>query len=150
MTKYDYTVAVVGCGRISQGAHFPGFAKLGNVRVKYACDLIPEKAQAMKDKYDFVENVITDYKIALADPEVTAVFVFTPNYAHYTVSMDALRAGKHVLCEKPITINYALSKEMADEAVSVRSRKTGDMGVMYAADFIEFANKQIEEKVLDN
>ena len=116
MKKYDYTVAVIGCGRISQGAHFPGFEKLGNIRVKYACDLIAEKAQTVKDKYDFVENAITDYKIALADPEVTAVFVFTPNYAHYTVSMDALRAGKHVMCEKPITVNYALSKEMADEA----------------------------------
>ena len=114
--NYTYTVAVVGCGRISQGAHFPGFEKLGNIRVKYACDLIAEKAEAVKAKYSFVENAITDYKIALADPEVTAVFVFTPNYAHYTVTMDALRAGKHVLCEKPITVNYALSKEMADEA----------------------------------
>ena len=111
-----YTIAVVGCGRIAQNAHFPAFEQLGNVRVKYACDLIIEKAQAFKDKYSFVENVITDYNIALADPEVTAVFVLTPNYAHYTVTMDALRAGKHVLCEKPITVNYPLSKEMADEA----------------------------------
>ena len=45
-----------------------------------------------------------------------AVFVLTPNYAHYTITMDALKAGKHVLCEKPITVNYALSCEMAEEA----------------------------------
>ena len=109
-------VAVVGCGRIAKQAHFPAFEKIGNVRVKYACDLIEEKAQAMKDKYSFVENVITDYKVALADPEVEAVFVLTPNFAHYTVTMDALKAGKHVLCEKPITVNYALSVEMAEEA----------------------------------
>jgi len=109
-------IAVVGCGRIANNAHFPAFQKIGNVRVKYACDLIEEKAQAMKDKYSFVENVITDYKVALADPEVEAVFVLTPNYAHYTVTMDALKAGKHVMCEKPITINYALSVEMAEEA----------------------------------
>lgn len=112
----DYTVAVIGCGRIAKNAHFPAFERLGNVRVKYACDLIKEKAQALKDQYDFVEQVITDYKMALADPEVEAVFVLTPNYAHYTVTMDALRAGKHVLCEKPITVNYALSCEMAAEA----------------------------------
>ena len=109
-------VAVVGCGRIAKQAHFPAFEKIGNVRVKYACDLIEEKAQAMKDKYSFVENVITDYKVALADPEVEAVFVLTPNFVHYTVTMDALKAGKHVLCEKPITVNYALSVEMAEEA----------------------------------
>ena len=109
-------IAVVGCGRIAKIAHFPAFSKMDNIRVKYACDLIEEKAQFMKDTYDFVEEVITDYKVALADPEVDAVFVLTPNYAHYTVAMDALRAGKHVFCEKPITINYALSCEMAEEA----------------------------------
>lgn len=109
-------VAVIGCGRIAKNAHFPAFAKMEGIRVKYACDLIEEKALAMKEQYDFVEQAITDYKIALADPEVEAVFVLTPNFAHYTVTMDALKAGKHVLCEKPITVNYALSQEMADEA----------------------------------
>ena len=109
-------IAVIGCGRIAQNAHFPAFAQMDNVRIKYACDLIAKKAQKMKEKYLFVENVITDYKVALADPEVDAVYVLTPNYAHYTVTMDALKAGKHVFCEKPITVNYVLSKEMAEEA----------------------------------
>lgn len=109
-------IAVIGCGRIADHAHFPSFEAMGNVYVKYACDLLPEKAQAMKEKYPFVGAVITDYKIALADEEVEAVYVLTPNYAHYTITMDALRAGKHVFCEKPITVNYALSCEMAEEA----------------------------------
>ena len=109
-------IAVIGCGRIAQNAHFPALAKVEGLRVKYACDLLIEKAEAMKEKYEMVENAITDYKIALADPEVEAVFVLTPNFAHYTVTMDALRADKHVFCEKPVTVNYALSKEMADEA----------------------------------
>ena len=110
-------VAVIGCGRIAHGAHFPALTALENVRIKYACDLIIEKALAFKEKYERkIEEVITDYKIALNDPEVDAVFVLTPNYAHYTVTMDALRAGKHVMCEKPITINYELSCEMAEEA----------------------------------
>ncbi len=110
------TVAVIGCGRIAQIAHFPALTQLEDVRIKYACDLILEKAKAMKEKYPSVEQTITDYQIALSDPEVDAVFVLTPNYAHYTVTMDALRAGKHVMCEKPITVNYKLSCEMAEEA----------------------------------
>ena len=110
-------IAVVGCGRIASQAHFPAFAQMDNIRIKYACDLIEEKAQAMKDTYpELVEQVIVDYKVALADPEVEVVYVLTPNYAHYTVTMDALQAGKHVFCEKPITVNYALSCEMADAA----------------------------------
>ena len=110
------TIAVVGCGRIANAAHFPAFMKMDNVRIKYACDLIKEKAEAAKAKFPKVEQVITDYNVALHDPEVQAVYVLTPNYAHYTVTMDALKAGKHVFCEKPITVNYPLSVEMANEA----------------------------------
>ena len=110
------TIAIIGCGRIAQNAHIPPLAEMENVRIKYACDLIESKAQAMKEKYPSIENVITDYKVALADPEVEAVWVLTPNYAHYTVTMDALKAGKHVMCEKPITVNYELSCEMAKAA----------------------------------
>ena len=109
-------IAVIGCGRIARNAHFPAFSKMDNIRVKYACDILPEKAEKMKEDFPIIENVISDYKTALADPEVDAVFVLTPNYAHYTVTMDALRAGKHVFCEKPITVNYELSCEMAREA----------------------------------
>ncbi|MBE6592017.1 MAG: Gfo/Idh/MocA family oxidoreductase [Ruminococcaceae bacterium] len=108
-------VAIVGCGRIAQ-VHLHAMEKIEGLRVKYACDLIEEKALKAKNEYSFVENAITDYNVALNDPEVQAVWVLTPNYAHYTVTMDALRAGKHVFCEKPITVNYALSCEMAEEA----------------------------------
>ncbi len=109
-------IAVVGCGRIARNAHFPAFKEMEEVRIKYACDIIEEKAVKMKEDFPFIENVITDYSVALRDPEVEVVYVLTPNYAHYTVTMDALKAGKHVFCEKPITVNYALSLEMAEEA----------------------------------
>ena len=110
------TVAVIGCGRIANAAHFPALSQIEDVRIKYACDLLIEKAEKAKVDFPKVENVITDYNVALNDPEVDAVFVLTPNYTHYTVTMDALRAGKHVMCEKPITVNYPLSVEMAEEA----------------------------------
>ncbi len=110
-------IAVIGCGRIAKGSHFPALNKIEDLKIKYACDLIIEKAEAMKEKYpDKIEQTITDYNIALNDPEVEAVWILTPNYAHYTITMDALRAGKHVFCEKPITVNYKLSCEMAEEA----------------------------------
>ena len=80
-------IAVVGCGRIATNGHFPAFRALSDmVRVKYACDLIESKAALKQKEYpELVENVITDYKIALADPEVEAVYVLTPNYAHYEI-----------------------------------------------------------------
>ena len=115
-------VAVIGCGRIAQAGHFPAFCGIPEMlRIKYACDLIPEKAEAVKAAYPaLVENTVTDYRVALADKEVEAVFVLTSNLEHYRVSMDALKAGKHVFCEKPITINYPLSVEMAETAEKYR------------------------------
>ena len=110
------TVAIIGCGRIANNAHLPALSSLEDVRIKYACDLLIEKAEAAKSKFPKIENVCKDYNEVLADPEVEAVFVLTPNFAHYTVTMDALKAGKHVFCEKPITVNYALSVKMAKEA----------------------------------
>ncbi len=108
-------IAIVGCGRISESAHFPALSKMENVRIKYACDLIEEKALDKQKRYG-AEQVITDYNIALNDPEVEIVYVLTQNFAHYTVTMDALKAGKHVFCEKPITVNYPLAQEMYNEA----------------------------------
>ena len=109
-------IAVIGCGRIANNAHFPALSQIEEVRIKYACDVLIEKANAAKEKFPAIENVIDDYHIALNDPEVDACFVLTPNHSHYTITMDALKAGKHVMCEKPITVNYPLSLEMAEEA----------------------------------
>ena len=109
-------VAIIGCGRIARNAHMPALSQIEGLRVKYACDLLADKAQKLKADFPIIENVITDYKAVLADKEVEAVYVLTPNFAHYTITMDALRAGKHVFCEKPITVNYELSCAMAREA----------------------------------
>ncbi|MBR6410433.1 MAG: Gfo/Idh/MocA family oxidoreductase [Clostridia bacterium] len=109
-------LAVIGCGRIARNAHLPAFSRMKDIRVKWACDIIPEKAEKLKEDFPFIENTETDYHKVLSDKEVEAVYVLTPNYAHYTITMDALKAGKHVFCEKPITVNYDLSCAMAKEA----------------------------------
>ena len=110
------TVAMIGCGKIACSAHLPALSQLEDVRIKYACDLNLERAKQTKEDFPKIEEAIADYHVALADPEVDAIFITTPNFSHYTITMDALRAGKHVFCEKPITVNYKLSQEMADEA----------------------------------
>ena len=114
--KIMKTIAIIGCGRIANNAHFPALKKIEDVQIKYVCDIIVHKAQAAKEKFAPQAEAITDYKIALSDKEIDGVFVLTPNYAHYTITMDALKAGKHVFCEKPITVDYAKSVEMAREA----------------------------------
>ena len=104
-------VAVIGCGTIANSAHIPAYCKNEKAEIKYFCDIIPEKAEKCVEKYG-CGVAVTDYRQVLADPEVEAVSVCTPNNVHPTITMEALRAGKHVLCEKPAARTYAEALEM--------------------------------------
>ena len=110
-------VAVIGCGQIARTQHIPAYAKSGMVEIKYLCDLVIERADALAVEYN-VPHTTTDFNEVLADPEVVAISVCTPNGSHAPISIAALKAGKHVLCEKPAAMNYeeALTmKASADE-----------------------------------
>ena len=91
-------VAVIGCGTIANSAHIPSYLANGQVEIKYFCDIIPERAQAAVEKYG-CGIAVQDYRDILDDEEVTAVSVCTPNNVHADISIDFMRAGKHVLCE---------------------------------------------------
>lgn len=106
-------VAVIGCGTIANSAHIPSYMKNDEAEIKYFCDIIPERAEETVKKYG-CGIAITDYHDALADPEVTAVSVCTPNYAHKEISVAALAAGKSVLCEKPAARSLAEAEEMLE------------------------------------
>lgn len=66
-----------------------------------------------------IDRVFSDYREMLLDPSLDAVFIATPHYLHYPMTMDALRAGKHVFCEKPLAMNTAEAEEMARCAESL-------------------------------
>jgi len=116
MRDNKVVLGIIGCGRVSDFAHFPALSKNKGCIIKYACDLIIEKAQLRQKKFPGVENVITDYHVALQDPEVDAVYVLTPAAGHKDISIDALRAGKHVCSGKPISYTHEMACEMAEEA----------------------------------
>ena len=93
----------------------------------YFCDILPERAQAAVDKYGCGKPV-TDYQEILADPAVDAVSVCTPNNVHASIAMDCLRAGKHVLCEKPAARTYEEALEM--QRVQHETGKVLNIGVV--------------------
>lgn len=120
-------IAVIGCGRIANGAHIPNYMKLDDVEIKYFCDIILEKAQKCVAEYG-VGTAVEDYHTVLNDPEITAVDICTPNKAHSIISIDALRAGKDVLCEKPAARVYKEALEM--QKVQHETGKILNIGVV--------------------
>ena len=120
-------VAVIGCGTIANSAHIPSYMNNPNAQIVYFCDIIPERADAAVAKYG-CGKAVYDYHEVLADPEVEAISVCTPNKMHPVIAMDALRAGKHVLCEKPAARTYAEALEM--QKVQHETGKVLNIGVV--------------------
>lgn len=114
-------VAVIGCGTIANSAHIPSYMKNDKVEILYFCDIIPERADTAVEKYK-CGKAIVDYHEALNDPKVDAISVCTPNHMHAQISVDALKAGKQVLCEKPSARTYEEAKKMQEAQAS-----TGNM-----------------------
>ena len=109
----EVRVGIIGCGGIANGKHMPSLKKLENVRMVAFCDIIEEKAKAAAEKYGTPDaKVYTDYKELLKDGSIEVVHVLTPNKEHSFISIDAMRAGKHVMCEKPMAKTAIEAREM--------------------------------------
>ena len=107
-------VGVIGTGGIS-GVHLGGYSRNPNVEIYALCD-INEKNLAKRAEEYKVSRTFTDYREMLALKELDAVSVCTWNSAHAECAIAALRAGKHVLCEKPMALNTAQAQEMEKAA----------------------------------
>jgi len=122
-----FNVGIVGAGGIARGAHLKAAMALKDeVRVLAIADVAPELAQRVATEFN-IPNVFTDYHELLAMPEIEVVIVATPNYLHAPVSIAALKAGKHVLCEKPMATNLHDAREMVE--VARRSGKLLTIGL---------------------
>ncbi len=106
-------IGVIGCGGIANGKHMPAQKRNPMSEMVAFCDIIRERAEKACKEYGTSESkVYTDYRELLKDKSIDAVLVLTPNCSHCEITVAALEAGKHVLCEKPMAMNYAQAKEM--------------------------------------
>jgi len=110
-------VGIIGCGGIANGKHMPSLKKTGMCEMVAFCDLIEERAKKAAAEYGAEgAKIYTDYKKLLKDPAIEVVHVCTPNRSHSKIAVDALNAGKHVMCEKPMAINYKEAMKMVEAA----------------------------------
>lgn len=112
-----YRVGIIGCGGIARNAHFPSYMLEKRVEVAALCDIKPERAETARKKFFHNAKVYSDYHDVLEDASIDYVDICTPNYMHSVIAVDALNAGKHVLCEKPdaISVEEALKMKEASE-----------------------------------
>ena len=108
-------IGVIGCGGIANGKHLPAYSKNQFAELVAFCDIVPERAEKAKEQYGKEGSACyIDYKELLKDESIDAVLVLTHNSEHCRITVDALNAGKHVLCEKPMAMNYEEAKKMIE------------------------------------
>lgn len=107
-------IGIIGTGGISE-SHIQAYRKNPNVELYAFCDINPERLEEMGKKYQ-IDRLYTDCHDMLALSELDAVSVCTWNSAHAPCTIAALKAGKHVLCEKPMAVNAQEAEEMKKAA----------------------------------
>ena len=107
-------IGIIGCGGIANGKHLPALRKLPQLcELTAFCDIIPERAEKACREYGAEgAKTYTDYRELLKDDSIDVVHVLTPNVLHAPITVAALEAGKHVMCEKPMASTSADAQAM--------------------------------------
>jgi len=135
-------VGILGCGPIAQFAHFESAVKGRNTELHAICDVAADLVQRMGDTYQ-PHKRYADYAEMLADPALDAVIIATSDAFHVPASIMALKAGKHVLCEKPIAVSVEEAEELAvavkasGKVLQIGHMKRFDPGLEAAHDFVK-------------
>lgn len=103
-------VGIIGSGLIARLAHAPGY-KAAGAEIVATADVVESRAKKLAADFD-IAYTYTDYRELLARTDIEAVSVCVPNHLHREITVAALRAGKHVLCEKPMAMNVEEATEM--------------------------------------
>ena len=107
-------VGIAGCGKIAQVRHLPEYQDRPDVTIRGLLNLNQERAKTLAEQYK--ARAYASYEELLADPEIDAVSICTANIAHAEMAIAALRAGKHVLCEKPMATTLEDCERMVKAA----------------------------------
>ena len=103
--------AIVGAGVIAE-FHAAAIGEVDSARLTAVCDSVPERARALATKYGV--DAETDLKALLARDDVDAVTIATPSGLHADIAVPAAKAGKHVLCEKPLEVTVERVQSIID------------------------------------
>jgi predicted dehydrogenase len=102
--------AIIGTGFMGR-MHLEAIRRLESVEVAAIAGRTAEAAQRLAVGFN-IPRIANDYREILRDPEIDAVHICTPNVRHFSIAKEALQAGKHVLCEKPLAVSTEEGKEL--------------------------------------
>jgi predicted dehydrogenase len=142
MNEQHLRIGVLGCGPIAQFAHFEAVRKAKNAELYAICDLADDLRNKMAAIHE-PKVSYNSYEQMLADPNVDAIIVATSDQFHVPAALQAVKAGKHILVEKPLGVTIEEIIELreavqkANVILQVGNMKRFDPGIKFAKDFIQ-------------
>lgn len=103
-------IGIIGCGSIATHRHIPEYQENSEAEIIAYCDIVKERSDEQVELNG--GSSYQDYHELLANPDVEAVSICTPNYLHAEITIAALKADKHVLCEKPMATSLEDAEQM--------------------------------------
>lgn len=134
-------IGLLGCGGIAQIAHLPALRKAENVQFTAICDVAEDLVNRMASRYE-VDDVYTDHHEFLEKANIDAVLLPVGHAFHAPLSIDCMKAGKHVLCEKPMAVNVSECEEIVQVSEETGMKfqlacmKRYDPGAQFAQRFV--------------
>ena len=104
-------VGIIGAGKVSDYHHVPAIALDTRAELVAICDSDPSLLEQRKKDWK-IEKATTDVDALCADRDIDAVIIATPNFTHRPIALAAARAGKHIMCEKPLGLNAGEVRDM--------------------------------------
>ncbi|AJH01603.1 inositol 2-dehydrogenase [Clostridium beijerinckii] len=140
-------VGIIGAGRIGK-VHGESISKyVKNAEVKAIADVFLNEATINWAREIGIQGVYKDYKKILEDPEIDAILICSSTDTHSKISIEAIRAGKHVFCEKPIDHDLARIKEVIDELNKSKVKYQVGFNRRYDHNFKAIRNAVVEGKI---
>jgi predicted dehydrogenase len=139
----DVKMGVIGCGSISEIAHFPAMAGRKDMKLIAVCDTNPDRAQQAAAKWG-AEQWFTDYRAMFDKARLDAVVIATPNNVHRNQAVAAARAGVHVVVEKPLAVTNVEAWDI------VNACKTAGVKLMVGCDRRFWTHNQWAKQLIDD
>lgn len=116
-------VGIIGIGEIGTTKHLKQLlSHPDEVEITALCDIIPERCASANENYMINARIYTDYKELCADKSVDTIHICTPNPLHCEMTLEALKNGKHVYCEKPLACSWTDAQKMLEAQKKVGTK----------------------------
>lgn len=126
-------IGVIGIGVIATTKHIPNLLKRDDVEVTALCDVDTAKCEKANSDFKLNAKLYSDYRELCQDEQIDVVHVCTPNPLHCEMTLEALKHGKHVHCEKPLACTYEDTQKMIAAAKEAGKKLTSGLQWRYNA-----------------